>query len=176
MNEYKLVRYSEINPEILRQIFADLALNELLTEESLESRLVNELPVDVYPEISKWYEKVRYEVNQDPTKREIFFQLYSEEGNVRIVGLLIVKNFVDEKKICTIRIAEGYRCNGLGRRLFQQAFEYLGTNKPLMTLPEECLSAFQTLLEEYHFEKSREVKGMYRDNKIEYIYNEEALK
>jgi len=60
---------------------------------------------------------------------------------------------------------------GIGTKLFEKSFEYLETVTPLITLPEECYKerSYRSLF------KSK-VKGIYRDNKVEYFFNEVKMK
>lgn len=73
-----------------------------------------------------------------------------------VAGLAILKNTPDEKKICTLMIAEEYRKKGYGSKIVEDAFEILGTDKPLITIPERRLDEFsQIILENGWVEEER---------------------
>ncbi|MFC2558330.1 MAG: GNAT family N-acetyltransferase, partial [Haemophilus seminalis] len=103
--------------------------------------------------------------------REMFICLSNEENLLSISGLMILKNSCDEKKICTLRVKENYQKRGIGSEFIQKAFDFLETDKPLITVPEESVEAFSKIFNKYGFEKKDEIPDLYRKNKIEHIYN-----
>lgn len=77
-----------------------------------------------------------------------------------------------EKKICTLKVDERSQRKGIGSALILKAFDFLETDKPLITVPEEYDDVFSKILDKFRFEKTCEIYGLYRENKIEYIYND----
>lgn len=67
-------------------------------------------------------------------------------------GLIFLK--YDEKKISTLYVDEEYRRNGLGQKLLEVAFNLLGTDKPLITIPEHKLFMFEKFIRDYNWKES----------------------
>lgn len=167
---YTIIEFSSINPKNLKEHFKNLSLTYLKSESKVIGKKIKEL-LPAYPDILTWYEKVIKEINEDSDKREMFIVLSEKDGALSILGLMILKNSIDEKKICTLRVKEDYQRKGIGSKLLKKAFKYLKTDKPLITIPEESIFIFSAILEKYGFEKKEERLGLYREGKIEYIYN-----
>ena len=55
--------------------------------------------------------------------------------------------------------------------MIKKSFEYLGTNKPFITIPEEEYLNFKPLLYKFKFIETKRINGYYRKDKIEYFYN-----
>lgn len=185
MDNFKLIRYSDIRPDILKEIFKNIVENYLkvsqkklrnIEEEDKAKLMIEGLKDDLigyYPGIENWFNKIIKEIDIDNRKRELFLVIVPNKGNIELAGILILKNTENEKKICTIRVIENFRNKGIGTKLFEKSFEYLETKTPLITLPEECYKEeFKSLLEKYKFKMTNKVIGAYRENKIEYFFNE----
>ena len=185
MDNLELIRYSDIRPDILKEIFKKIVEDYLrISQKKLENIKnkdkaelmiagLKEDFIDYYPRIVEWFNKIIKEIDEDNKKRELFLAVIKNERNIELAGILILKNTDREKKICSLRVIEKFRNKGIGKRLFEEAFEYLGTTKPLITLPEECYKdAFKRLLEKYNFTETNKLEGVYRDNRIEYFFNE----
>ena len=84
---------------------------------------------------------------------------------------MILKKHKEEKKICTLYIEKNFRNKKIGSQMIKKSFEYLGTNKPCITIPEEEYLNFKPLLDKYNFIETKKIKNYYRKNKIEYFYN-----
>lgn len=72
--------------------------------------------------------------------------IYVVIDNEAIVAVLILKN-ADEKKICTLRVAENYRHQGIASMLLNLAFRELQCTKPLITVSSYHIDEFKPLLE-----------------------------
>lgn len=119
-----------------------------------------------YPSFYEWYfEKVMPGVQKGDRK------IISEIRDGKIAGIAILKNTIEEKKICTLRIAPNYQNRGIGVRLFKKSFEILQTNKPLLTVSEEKLAEFHKIFSYFNFEETDVIEGKYRVGKKEYIFN-----
>ncbi|QIM69073.1 GNAT family N-acetyltransferase [Basfia succiniciproducens] len=167
--EYQIIKYSDINPDTLKELFERLSLEYLESESVLNQQIQGFLPA--YPDISNWYNKVIQEIKINPNNREMFISLSNENNSLSISGLMILKNHLEEKKICTLRIKDSYQKKGIGSELLEIAFGFLDTKKPLITVPEESVDIFSRIFNKYGFEKKDEIPDLYRKNKIEYIYN-----
>lgn len=158
------VKASEITPKDLQKISLDW------TEEFVNSKICEDLKIlnNDYPGILEWYtSKVKPEIEKDNKSREIILAFADKE----LAGIAILKKDSYEKKICTIRIRERYRKKGIGRRLFEEAFEWLETRLPLITISETNHRAFLKIISDYKFKETDVIIGKYVKNKKEYIYN-----
>lgn len=164
---YKLTK---INPKSLR--------NYMVTDagEKAMDRLYNDLKdlVSSYPNFEEWFDTiVRPEVDCAEGKREIIIALSEVEENPKAIltGIAILKNTDKQKKICTFRIHENYRNQGIGSELFEQCFEYLGTRKPVISISEDKINMFEKHIEKYGFELVEILDAKYVKGKKEYVYN-----
>ena len=120
-----------------------------------------------YPHFYSWYYgKVAQEVKTK--RREILFSISTDHY---ISGIVILKNFNSEKKICTIRVPEKYQRNGLGKALIINAMNILNTEKPLITVSSKKHEQFQRLFSYFGYTKTEEKQGLYLKNATENIYN-----
>lgn len=76
--------------------------------------------------------------------------IYAVTDNEAIVAVLILKN-ADEKKICTLRVAENHRHQGIASMLLTLAFRELQCTKPLITVSSYHIDEFKPLLEKSGF-------------------------
>ena len=152
---FEIIKLSEIYPLELKDIFSNF-----IKEKEL-----------LYPNFKKWFNKVLIENYNFPNKREIFICINKEKLLIDICGIMILKNYKKEKKICTLYIEKNFRNKKIGSQMIKKSFEYLGTNKPLITVPEEEHLNFKPLLKKYNFIETKKIKNYYRKNKIEYFYN-----
>lgn len=102
-------------------------------------------------------------------KGEIYFYL---DGFI-VVGLTILKKTELERKICTLLINEEYRKKGYCKELLETSFNYLETDKPLITIPEKRISEFQNIITSYNWQET-EVSDLYLSREI--IFNSKQLK
>lgn len=94
------------------------------------------------------------------------------DGMIAAIG--IGKRDKDESKICTIRVSPSYENKGLGLRVFDDLLEWLETDRPVATVSEEKMPAFQRIFDRYGFKLTGSVNGLYRASKTEYIFNASA--
>ena len=152
---FEIIKFSEIYPLELKNIFSNFIKEKKL----------------LYPKFEKWFNKILIENLNFPNKREIFFCINKEKLLVNICGIMILKNYKEEKKICTLYIEKNFRNKKIGSQMIKKSFEYLGTNKPFITIPEEEYLNFKSLLDKFKFIETKRIKGYYRKDKIEYFYN-----
>ena len=88
-----------------------------------------------------------------------------------VAGLLIVKHTDTEKKLCTLRVRPDFESKGLGVRLFETAFDLLGTDRPLLSVSEPLLPKFSRLFTHFGFSKEAVYGGRYQPHVDEFSYN-----
>lgn len=97
--------------------------------------------------------------------------LLLEERESAVVGLLILKHTAREKKLCTLRVRPAFESRGLGVRLFEAAFERLGTERPLLSVSESTLPKFARLFKHFGFAQAAAYRGLYLPRIHEFSYN-----
>ena len=97
-----------------------------------------------YPEYYKWYYQTNIPRILDGEGEAIFYL-----DGFQIVGLSMLKRTDDEAKICTFLIDEEYRKKGYSKMILEDSYDYLGTEKPLITIPEKRLDEFSKIIEAY---------------------------
>ena len=114
------------------------------------SRAVNEIYLLTdynklqYPEYFKWYYQTNIPRILSGEGEAIFYL-----DGFQIVGLSMLKRTDDEAKICTFFIDEEYRKRGYSSLLLEDSFGYLGTESPIITIPENRLDEFSKIIEAY---------------------------
>lgn len=115
-----------------------------------------------YPEIDCWFANKVVPGIQTGSRR-IFLAERS--------SFLIAKKEGHERKVCTLWVEPGARKAGIASRLMSDAFQWLDTQYPLMTLPEEKYPEFHSLLQRHDFRATQSLEGYYRPGKVELVYN-----
>ena len=100
-------------------------------------------------------------------ERSILFEVREST----VAGVCIVKHSAEEKKLCTLRIRPEFESRGLGVRLFERAFEMLGTEQPLLSVSEATLRKFARLFEHFNFTRKAIYDGLYLPTISEFSYN-----
>lgn len=135
--------------------FADVVYSELKSAELY------------YPNFKDWYySKVVPDILLNNRS------LLIEQRQKDIAGIAIIKNTIQEKKLCTLKIIDHYQNRGIGLKLFEKTFEALETTKPLLTVSEEKMVEFQKIFKYYDFKLTSIKKDLYRTGKVEFIFNE----
>lgn len=166
---YHLV--SKIEPEELRLFM----LNEI--GEKSKDKLYNCLKelAQSYPNFEKWfYDIVIPEIEMKNGTREIIIALSEIEDKnptTILTGIAILKKTEKERKICTFRILDDYRNQGVGTELFEKCFEYLETRSPIITISENRKHMFDYHLDVYNFEETQQLEDYYIKGSTEYVYN-----
>ncbi|MDQ7979047.1 GNAT family N-acetyltransferase [Paraburkholderia sp. SARCC-3016] len=120
----------------------------------------------LYPNFLHWYES-KVVPGLLTGERKILLR----EAGGRLAGLAIVKDTEDEKKLCCLRVMPDFKGSGIGLKLFDESFELLKSDKPLLTIAEEQLPQFGKIFEHFGFEVGDKYQDIYRRNKAEYSYN-----
>jgi GNAT superfamily N-acetyltransferase len=119
----------------------------------------------VYPGFRSWFEGKVVPGLYRGTRR-----LFTVMNAGRPIGIAIAKR-EEERKLCTVWVHEEYRREGVAWALVERAIEWLGTERPLFTVPEERLSEFQGILRRRCFEHAESAMAYYRPGKVEHVFN-----
>ncbi|WP_247473969.1 GNAT family N-acetyltransferase [Bradyrhizobium sp. 30] len=122
-----------------------------------------------YPHIEKWFRS-----RVVPGLRTGTRTLICVHRQGQLVGVGIGKNEVDERKICTVRVAPSYFGRGIGLRLFDSLLRWLDTDQPHLTVSEPKLPAFERIFERYNFTRTSSHLGLYVPGVAEFSYNDYA--
>lgn len=114
------------------------------------SKAVNELYLitdynhEQYPEYYKWFYQKNIPRVISGSGEAIFYL-----DGFQVAGLTILKRDSEEAKICTFMVNEEYRKKGYSKLLLEESFEFLGTEKPLITIPEKRIAEFSSIISAY---------------------------
>jgi len=97
--------------------------------------------------------------------------IFVAQGDLGIRGVAIAKRCSDERKLSTIWVADNSRCYGIASALAAAALEWLETNSPLFSIPEERMCDFQGLLNRWNCSVTERQVGYYRPGKTEFVFN-----
>ena len=117
------------------------------------------------PDFDEWF--MRKVVPNLGVTREIFLAIIGKD----IAGICIIKNCEQEKKICSLRVFEPYRGQGVGTALVKHALDVLKDDYPLVTVPEESLTQYKPFFRKFKFQLKDSYDGYYRLGKKEYAFN-----
>lgn len=122
---------------------------------------------DSYPSIDRWFINKVVPGLTNGTRK-----LFIYRRNEKVVALCIAKKTDKELKICTVRVIPEFAGKGLGVKLFKDAMNWLGTDKPHLTVSEDRLSDFTRIFEYFGYKLTSTHNGLYLPGKVEYFYNE----
>lgn len=122
-----------------------------------------------YPFFEQWFNGLFVRVPELRQDREILLCV----DNCKIVGIAILKKNAEEKKICTLRVEKQYQKMSIGKTLMEMSFEWLETDKPLVTVQKSRSKEFEKLFKYYDFQLDDEKRGYYKPFSTELIYNGE---
>ena len=134
------------------------------------SKAVNEIYLltdynhNQYPDYLKWYYSKNIPRIINGTGEIIFYL-----DGLTVAGLSILKKDDLEKKICTLLINEEYRKHGYSKQLLESSFDYLGTDKPLITIPSNRLEEFNSIITSYNWQETSITNKYFTE---EIIFNE----
>ena len=120
----------------------------------------------VYPQFSNWFaDRVLPGIAR--AERTIVL----EERCGKVVGFLILKHTASERKLCTLRVRNELQNRGLGIRLFETAFRVLETEKPLLSVADVNLGAFEKIFRYFNFSSGYAYRDLYRPGSTEFSFN-----
>lgn len=92
-------------------------------------------------------------------------------GSSRPSGIAILKREANERKICTLWVADSNRGRGVGRDLLKEAIDWLDDTHPLFTVPAERHDEFKPLMQRLCFKETARLSSVYRHGVVEHVYN-----
>ena len=98
-------------------------------------------------------------------------QLFIEERGSRIIAAVIAKAEGAERKLCTVWVHPAYTGQKIGVRLMDEAKSWLGTNKPMISVPEERVEEFRSIFIRWGFELTQVLDSYYRPGRKELVFN-----
>ena len=120
-----------------------------------------------YPNYYKWYYGKNLPRIINGTGEAIFYL-----DGFEVVGLSMLKRDLAESKICTLLINEDYRKRGYSKLILEDSFDFLGTDKPLITIPSRRLDEFQKIIDAYNW-TSTDITDKYYSPEV--IFNESKV-
>ena len=129
-------------------------------------RFLNKLVFE-YRGFNNWYYSLFSENAELKSIREIIVC----EDLFQIAGVAIIKNDLEEKKICTLRVAKDFQHQGIGHNLIEMCMNQLNTDTPMITLHKNKLNQFEKLLSYYNFELEQTQKHYYGLFSTELVFN-----
>ena len=121
-----------------------------------------------YQEYLKWYYSKNIPRVLNGTGEIIFYL-----DGLTVAGISILKKDKIESKICTLMIDEDYRKKGYSKDLLEMSFNYLGTDKPLITIPSNRLDEFQNIISTYNWKESCKT-DIYLSEEV--VFNKKLIK
>lgn len=119
-----------------------------------------------YPGFGRWYWG-RVVPGLASGTRRIFVHTAREA----ITGVVIAKRGARERKLCTVWVAADARGMSVAGSLVEEASEWLGHRRPLLTVPEERLAEFLPLARRRDYELTEALPSFYRERRTEYVFN-----
>lgn len=123
-----------------------------------------------YPKHKEWYFTKQLPKTINTDERNILF-VRNPKDNEEIVAIACLKKNEEEQKICTLFVSDKCRGLGISFAIIEEAMKWLGTTKPLITLPEYKLEMFRSIIEKYNWELTEIVSGLYNDRFKELCFN-----
>ena len=120
-----------------------------------------------YPKHFEWYWAKEIPRVFDGTSEVVICTI-----NNNVAGVAFLKKDTTESKICTFLVVDEYRGKHIATRMLEQAFKYLGTTKPLITIADYKIAMFEHIIEKYNWELTQTMsKGYYNNTSCELVYN-----
>jgi GNAT superfamily N-acetyltransferase len=129
--------------------------------QSIHAAKLNEL----YPRFFTWLEQTVATGLADGSRR-----LFVHNHGGRF-GFVIAKRTLHERKLCTIYVEPGSRGNGIASCLISQATDWLGSDKPLLTISEDRLLEFRAIIGGLDFSLTQVAHSYYRSGIREFVFN-----
>lgn len=119
----------------------------------------------LYPNFNAWL-NFTFRRNLPSGQRKIILA----HDQMKIIGVSLLKNTVDEKKICTFYVSPEFRGLGVGRKLLDMSLALLNSNDSFITVSSERKNEIEHTLKSRGFKVSESITGLYRDESTEFTY------
>lgn len=119
-----------------------------------------------YPNFNEWFELKVVPGLSDGSR-----QLILKEINNELAAVAVLKRTETERKLCSLRVMPAYQGTGTGLRMFQEAFQLLETERPLLSVAEEQLPRFERVFDFFGFEQASRYDQLYRPRRAEFSFN-----
>ena len=137
-----------IKVESLKDYLSNDEFKKLVTSIFKTTKFIS----DDYPNYKDWFYN-----KQIPGiasgERDILFIRNPENLN-NIIGIVALKNTLEEQKICTLYVKGKYRKMGIGTILIEEAMKYLNTTTPVIEIPAYKLIMFKSFIKRYNWKLS----------------------
>lgn len=134
-----------------------------------ESYSLTDASISDYPGRFRWYWQKQVPGTLDGTREIIAAHI---DGH--IAGVVFLKKDSTEQKICTLYVLDEFRNKGLATMLLNEAFTWLGTTRPLITIADYKVGMFEGLIKKYRWRKTQVLdSGYYNNHSKEFVYNGE---
>ena len=122
---------------------------------------------EAYPDFYDWYwNKV---VPCILIKQDQLILAYNKN---ELVGISILKNNPDEKKLRALRITEKFQSKGYGLYLIDESLKRLDTDKPLCSVSNKMIDDYSRIfINRYKFDLTYVYKNLYAKDSLEYEFN-----
>jgi len=130
--------------------------------------------IKAYPNFPDWLNsKVFPEMTIDPLQRNVILILDSKSNQT--VGFAILKNTVDEKKICSFYIRPDFRCKGFGSCLMKKCIDFLNLSSSIIiTVSEYYRKSFTVFLQKFDFQCIHDLSDLYVSGITEYVFQRKS--
>ncbi|MEY0169864.1 GNAT family N-acetyltransferase [Providencia rettgeri] len=126
-------------------------------------------PVTIfYPNFSSWF-NLKYSCKNNELKERGVILAYDESDT--IVGASLLKNSIEEKKICTFFIRSDYQYRGVGDTLMKKSLmKFRDNDEVLITCSELVNQQLLPILRKFHFNDIGSAKNLYQSGYTEFFY------
>lgn len=121
----------------------------------------------IYPNFKGWYEG-KIVPGLESGDRSLLVEIRNSE----LAGIAIIKDTIEEKKLCCLRVLPKFQNkSGVGLQLFERSMSELNTRYPLLSVSNDRHEYFDRIFKYYGFKKTWEYPNLYRPQKTEYSFN-----
>lgn len=99
-----------------------------------------------------------------------FVAAFNQE-NKSLSGVILLKNTPEEKKICTLFVAENARGQGIATKLMEASFNVLKERNPVITVSNRNINQLRRLLDKFDFKQSCVRTDVYKGGDSEIYFN-----
>lgn len=127
---------------------------------------------ETYPQQEEWLDKTFFPGLENGSRKIVV--AYGDNNLKHLIGVSLLKDTEDEKKICCLYVRDDCRCNGIGNALIKKSCETLKVENPAITVADKNLTMLKPLLDKNGFIFSYKNKGVYLESDTENYFNNKA--